>query len=48
MDYTNIAYSPVVINDTQRIVLKKKIIYITGKRYIGKKTYNYNKMIKYV
>jgi hypothetical protein len=48
MDYTNIAYSPLEINDKQRIVSKKKIIYITGKRYIGKKTYNYNKMFKYI
>ena len=48
MDYINMAYSPVEINDNQRIVSKKKILYITGKRIIGKKIYNYTKKVMFV
>jgi hypothetical protein len=48
MNYTNIAFSPVEVNETQRIVSKKKIIYITGKRIIGKKIYNYTKKVMFV
>lgn len=51
MDYINIAYSPteVIHNANQRIVSKKKILYITGSRQLNSnKMYKYSKKLKYV
>jgi hypothetical protein len=48
-NYINMAYQPLTTqNDIQRVVSKKKILYITGKRVIGNKIYTITKKIKYI
>ncbi len=48
-NYINMAYQPLTTqNDIQRVVSKKKILYITGKRVMGNKIYTITKKLKYI